>query len=71
MSQEGGDDEFPSPTCYGSHPAALVSSGKFPVSACLTFSYIIVDDDGAFELEMASLKFSMYWRVLLCLAACN
>jgi len=43
----------------------LISSGEFPVFACLTFSYIKVDDDGAFELKMASLKFSMYWRVLL------
>jgi hypothetical protein len=56
------NDVLPSPTFYGGHPAALISSGEFPVFACLTFS---VDNDGAFALKMASMQFGMFWRVLL------
>jgi hypothetical protein len=52
------NDVLPSPTFYGGHPAALISSGEFPVFACLTFS---VDNDGAFALKMASMQFGMFF----------
>lgn len=38
---------------------------SFLCFAYSAFCYIIVDDDGAFELQMASMQFSMYWPVLL------
>lgn len=58
---------FPAPTCSATGATLPRWSPRvsFLCFAYLTFSYIIVDDDGAFELQMASMQFSMYWPVLL------